>query len=561
MAETAQTIVIIGGVAGGASAAARARRCNEHARIIMFEKDEHVSFANCGLPYFIGGEIEQRSKLLVATPELFESRFRIETRTRHLVTAVNPAQKSVTVRDIEADREFEQPWDRLILAPGAVPIVPPIDGADADNVYTLRNLADADRIGEGIDGTSISRAVVVGAGFIGLEMVEQLHRRGIPCDLVELQQQVLPPLDVELSRRVEEELREHNVGLHLGDGISGLDVENGRASAVILSSGARLNADLVILGIGVRPHVELAKAAGLELGASGAIAVNEFMQTSHPEIYAVGDAVEYQHGVLGQSLRIPLAGPANRAGRVAGEHAATGKAQPMTPPVGTAIVRVFGITAGITGLSAKFARQSGIPNQSVVVSPKHHAGYFPGAETLTLKLTYDPESGRVLGAQAVGRAGIDKRIDVIATALRFAASVFDLAGLDLAYAPPFGAAKDPVHMAAFAACNDLEGLAEVIDIDADLSGHCVLDVRTQSEVERMSLTGSRHIPLHELRDRLSELDPDEPTIVVCHSGQRAHVATRILKQHGFREVKNLTGGVFMQQFAQPDAITKAPSRR
>ena len=555
--ESLETIVIVGGVAGGASAAARARRCNEHARIIMFEKDEHVSFANCGLPYYIGGEIEERSKLLVATPELFESRFRIETKTRHLVTAVDPDRKTVTVRDLEADREFEQDWDRLILAPGAAPIVPPIDGVDAGNVFTLRNLADTDRITAYVDEASVKRAVVVGAGFIGLEMVEQLHRRGIGCALVELQEQVLPPLDVELARRVEEELSNHDVGLHLGDGIAGIDVEDGRASAVVLSSGAKLNADVVILGIGVRPHVELAKAAGLELGESGAIAVNEFMQTSHSEIYAIGDAVEYEHGVLGRPLRIPLAGPANRAGRVAGEHAATGRARPMTPPVGTAIVRVFGITAGITGLSSKFARRSEIPNKSVVVSPKHHAGYFPGAQTLTLKLTYAPESGRVLGAQAVGPAGIDKRIDVIATALRFHGTVFDLAGLDLAYAPPFGAAKDPVHMAAFAACNDLDGLAEIVDLDAELSGQCVLDVRTQSEVDRMSLTGSRHIPLHELRDRLDELDPNEPTIVVCHSGQRAHVATRILEQNGFRDVKNLTGGVFMQQYARPDAMTSA----
>lgn len=557
MAENSDfTIVVIGGVAGGASAATRARRCNENARIIIFERDDHVSFANCGLPYYIGGEIEDREKLLVAKPELFRDRFRIDVHTRHEVTQIDPAAKTVTVRDLDAGTESVQNWDRLILTPGASPIVPPIEGIDAANVFVLRNLADTDAIKQFVATHQPQRAVVVGAGFIGLEMVEQLQRIGIKTDLVELQEQVLPPLDAEMAHLVEEELAAHDVSLHLGDGIAGLDVEGENATAVELNSGTKLPADLVILGIGVRPNVELAKQAGLDLGPTGGITVNEFLQTSHADIYAAGDAIEYHHGVLDQPMRIPLAGPANRAGRIAGEHAATGKSAPMAPPMGTAIVRVFGITAALTGLTTEFGNRMQRPSRSVLVAPKHHAGYFPGAETLTLKLTYDPDSERVLGAQAVGRAGIDKRIDVIATALHFQGTIRDLAGLDLAYAPPFGSAKDPVHMAAFVACNDLDSVTAITEVDADLSGKQIVDVRSAAELAQFRLPEIKHIPLHELRDRLGELDPTAPTVTLCHSGMRAHIAARILKQHGFPNVSNLTGGMHMRQHATPGDVLR-----
>lgn len=555
----APTIVIVGGVAGGASAATRARRANEKARILMFEKDDHVSFANCGLPYYIGGEIAERDSLLVASPELFRQRFGIEVYPRHRVTRIDPAARTVTVRDLAKDEERTQAWDRLILAPGAAPIVPPIPGVDASNVVTLRNLADTDRIKRLVDTLRPRHPVVVGAGFIGLEMVEQLHGLGLPPALVELQDQVLPPLDREMARLIEEELQRHDIPLHLGDGIARIELgADGSATGITLDSGRQLPADLVILGIGVRPQVELAREAGLQLGPGGGIAVNEFMQTSVPDIYAVGDAVEYQHGVFGQPMRIALAGPANRAGRLAGEHAATGISAPMTPPMGTAIVRVFSLAAAIMGASAKAARRMQLANRSVLVSPKHHAGYFPGGQTITLKLTYDPASGKVLGAQAVGEAGVDKRIDVVAACLKFGATVEDLAGLDLAYAPPYGSAKDPLHMAAFTAGNDLAGLTPIAEVDADLQGVQVVDVRSPREFDAFHLQDSHHIPLEQLRsDYGRELDPSRPTVTLCHSGQRGHVAARILRQHGFSDVRNLTGGIRMRRYARPEDVVSS----
>ncbi len=561
-----RTIVIVGGVAGGASAATRARRCNEHARIILFEKDEHVSFANCGMPYFIGGEIRDRDKLLVATPELLRRRFKIDVRTGHEVTAIDRQRRVVRFRRGGSEESLEQPYDRLILATGAAPIRPPIAGLDASNVFTLRNLADMDRIREaaralaapGGAGRAERRAVVVGAGFIGLEMVEQLARLGIRTSLVELMPQVLPPLDPEMAHIIEAELKRHDVDLHLGDGIEGLRLapagssgSMGRslATGVTLSSGATIDADMVILGIGVRPNTELASAAGLALGKMGGITIDQHGRTSDPNVYAVGDAVEYIHGITGTPMRIALAGPANRAGRIAGQHAATDAALGMSPVVGTAIVRVFDQTAAATGLSVKLAPRLNQTARSVVVSAGHHAGYFPGAEPMFLKLIYEPDSGRVLGAQAVGGAGVDKRIDVIATAMHFRATVRDLAGLDLAYAPPYGSAKDPVHMAAFTACNELDGLASFVQPDAELEGLQVVDVRTDAEVERNPLPGALHVPIDDLRERIGEIDAAKPTVTVCHSGLRAYNAARILMQHGVRDVRVMTGSMSMRRHA------------
>lgn len=545
-------IVIVGGVAGGASAATRARRLNERAQIILFEKDAHVSFANCGLPYYIGGEIARRDKLLVASPELLERRFGIEVRTRQEVTAIDRQRRVVHVLDHATGRRYEQPYDRLILAPGASPIVPPMEGADAVNVFTLRNLADADAILRYIAEHQPKRAVVVGAGFIGLEMVEQLVRRELSVSLVELQEQVLPPLDPEMAQPLREELERHGVELYLGEGIAGLSVQDGQAVAVRLDSGRELPAELVLLGLGVRPNVQLARDAGLTLGPQDGIAVNEYMQTSDPAIYAVGDAVEYVFGPTDQPMRIPLAGPANRAGRLAGEHAATGRGAPMAPVMGTAIVRVFGQTAASTGLSVKLARRLGVAARSVTILANHHAGYFPGAHPITLKLIYAPDDGRILGAQAVGWAGVDKRIDVIATAMRFGGTVRDLAGVDLAYAPPYGSAKDPVHVAAFAACNQLDGLVDFAEPDEDLSQAQVLDVRTDREVTASPLTGvghAIHIPLDELRDRLNELDRTGPIVAVCASGVRSYVAARLLREHGFERARSLSGGQILRHRA------------
>ncbi|MFH1302209.1 MAG: FAD-dependent oxidoreductase [Planctomycetota bacterium] len=553
MSETERLkVVIVGGVAGGASAAARARRCHEAAEIILFEKDEYVSFANCGLPYFIGEEIVERSKLIVATPELFKQRFNIDVRTKHLVQAINYDRKTVTVLNQETGVSFEETWDRLILSMGAAPLIPPLPGIDADNVFTLRNLNDADTIKDFIKQHNCQRAVVVGAGFIGLEMVEQLHHLKLETELVELQPQVLPPLDPEMARLVQNELTAHGVKLHLGTAVETVNVEGSTAVGVTLGNGTAIAADIVILGIGVAPAIGLAKAAGIEIGNRGGISVNEFMQTSHPHVYAVGDAVEYMHGVLEQPQRIPLAGPANRAGRIAGQHAVTANADAMISPVGTAIVRVFGVTAAMTGLSKKSAERSQRNNRSVIVIPKHHAGYYPGAETLFLKLTYDPGTEQILGAQAVGKEGVDKRIDVIATALKFKGTIRDLAGLDLAYAPPFGSAKDPIHMAAFVAGNDLDNLTSIVEVDADLSEFQILDVRSLKEVETFSFSEITHIPVDELRGRLHELDTTRPIITVCHTGMRAYVAARILQQSGFKNVQNLTGGMLMQRYARPE---------
>lgn len=556
-------IVVVGGVAGGASAATRARRLNEAASITIYEKDEYVSFANCGLPYFIGGEIPARDSLLLVSPELLRRRFRIDVNVRHEVTSIDRSRRTVTVLDRDAGRSFEKTYDKLILAPGASPIVPPIPGTSAENVFCLRNVPDADRIKAWLDdpgsrqpyveGAAPRHAVVVGAGYIGLEMVEQLVGLGVDVTLVELQDQVLPLLDPEMARSLQEELTRRGVRVLVGDSVAAIDDEGGRARSVRLGSGRELPVDVVILGVGVRPNVHLAQSAGLEIGEDGGIRVSDTLQTSDPDVYAVGDAVEYVFGPTGESRRIPLAGPANRAGRIAGEHAATGRtATRLAPVLGTSAVRVFSLTAGMTGLSLSAARRAGKSAEAVTVRALHHVGYYPGAQPMNLKLVYDPDDGRVLGAQAVGGEAVDKRLDVIATAIQLGGTVRDLAGLDLSYAPPFGAAKDPVHMAAFAACNALDGVVTLRQPGDDLDGVQLVDVRTPAEVESMPCPGATPIPLDELRDRIGELDPERPTVVTCLSGQRSYIASRILSQSGFASVANLTGGATMRRLARPD---------
>ena len=546
-------IVIVGGVAGGASAATRARRMNEQAEIILLEKDKHVSFANCGLPYHIGGEIEDRGKLLVATKELLERRFRLDVRTRHEATAIDRQAKTLTVRNLVTGEDLQLPYDKLILSPGATPFVPPLAGSDARGVFTLRNIADMDQIKAAVDVSQSRSAIVVGAGFIGLEVVEQLKRRGLRVSLAEMQPQVLPPFDHEMVQPVLQALQEQQVEVVLDDGIGAVLVDdNGAATGVQLASGRKLDGELVILGLGVRPNTQLAGAADLTLSKDGGILTNRYLQTNDPDIYAVGDASTYFYGPTEQQMRVALAGPANRAGRLAGEHAATGASRPMADVFGTSIVRVFEQTAAMTGLSMKTAKRFGIDAASVTVVAGQHAGYFPGATPLTLKLVFDPQDGRLLGAQAVGKEGIDKRIDVIATVLRFRGTVRDLTELDLCYAPPFGSAKDPVHQAAFAACNHLDGIDTLLTPDADLTGLQVVDVRTPGEVARTPLAAAdnpANIPVDELRERLNELDPARETVVSCGVGVRAHVAARILKQNGFSDVHNLSGGATVRNRA------------
>ncbi|MCA9008408.1 MAG: FAD-dependent oxidoreductase [Planctomycetaceae bacterium] len=557
MNEQKLKIVIVGGVAGGASAATRARRCNEHAEIILLEKDEFVSFANCGMPYHIGGEIPDRGKLLVATKELLERRFRLDVRTRSEVIRIDRTAKQIVVKRLADGSEYAQPYDKLILSPGAAPFVPSMDGTNAGGVYSLRNIADMDRIRAAVDQapTSDRKAVVIGAGFIGLEMVEQLVARGFSVALAELQPQVLPPMDPEMVVPLQDDMKNRGVTLELGSGIQSITKDAaGHATGVVLTNGNVLAGSLIILGMGVRPNTQLAVAAGLEIGRTGGITTNAYGQTSDADIYAVGDVAEYLTEPLGQSMRVPLAGPANRSGRLAGEHAATGKSAAAAAVLGTAIVRVFDFAAGMTGLSAKAATRAGIKFHCVTVVANQHAGYFPGATPITLKLIYAADGGRVLGAQAIGRDGVDKRIDVIATAMAFRATVRDLAGLDLAYAPPYGSAKDPIHQAAFTACNQLDGLGDLLDPDADLTGYQVVDVRTAAEIAKAPLTGCAtpiSIPVDELRDRLGELDPSLPVVVSCGVGLRGHVAQRILKQHGFAAVANLSGGATLRRRAVP----------
>lgn len=550
-------IVIVGGVAGGASAATRARRMNEEAEIVLLEKDEFVSFANCGMPYHIGGEITDRGKLLVATAELLRKRFRLDVRTHSEVIQIDRASKVVSIRKWPDKTVYHLPYDKLILTPGASPIVPNLDGVGSTGVFALRNISDMDRIRSAVDALTGAqrKAIVIGAGFIGLEMVEQLVSRSFDVSLVELQAHVLPPMDAEMVVPLQEELNRESVKTCFGSGLSRILHDKGQVTGVELENGARIEGHLVILGMGVRPNTKLAIEAGLEIGKTGGIATNEYQQTSDPDIYAAGDAAEYLSYPQNQRMRVPLAGPANRAGRLAGEHAATGKSATMSPVMGTAIVRVFQQSAAMTGMTVKAARRAGLECRSVTVIAGQHAGYFPDAHPITLKIVYEPETGRILGAQATGRDGVDKRIDVIATAMAFGGTVRDLTGLDLAYAPPFGSAKDPIHQAAFTACNEMDGLGSMLDVDTDLSGWQVVDVRTPGEIAKAPITGCGKvaaIPVDDLRTRILELDPAKPTVICCGVGVRGHVAQRILLQRGFRNVVNLSGGATLRRRAVPE---------
>ncbi len=536
-------IVIVGGVAGGMSAATRARRMNEHASITVLEKGNYISFANCGLPYYLAGRIQSQDKLLLTNPQLVRKRFNIDVRIRHEAIRVDRQAKVVGGVDHATGKAFELPYDKLILAPGADAIVPPIDHVKAPNVFVLRSMEDTFAIEQWMKTRKPAKAVIVGAGFIGLEMAEALREKGIAVTLVEKAPHVLPPLDPQLVPWVEQELAKHEVRVIAGTGLSDLVGSGDLATAVELEDGRQIEADMVLLSIGVRPNTRLAKEAGLAIGPSGAIAVDAFMRTSDHDIYAVGDVAEVVHAVTGKPARIPLAGPANRHGRTAGEHAATGEARPAGRVLGTAIVGVFDIAAGVTGLGEKAARDAGFDIDTAYVHPAHHAGYYPGAQQMHLKLIYDRPTGRILGAQAVGGEGIDKRLDVIATAIHFGGTIDDLTDLDLAYAPQFGSAKDPIHMAAFVAQNQQRGLTPAVD--PGISGEMLLDVRTPEEFAKGTLPGAVNIPVDELRGRLAELDKGRPMAVFCQVGQRGHLATRILRQNGFEKVRNIKGGYLL----------------
>jgi NADPH-dependent 2,4-dienoyl-CoA reductase/sulfur reductase-like enzyme/rhodanese-related sulfurtransferase len=546
-------LLIVGGVAGGASAAARARRLSEEAEIIVFERGPDVSFANCGLPYYIGGEIVDRGKLLVVTPERLESRFKLDVRVRSSVEAIDRAGKKIRVRDLASGREYEETYDKLILAPGAAPLRPPIPGIDLPGVFTLRNLQDVDRIKQTVD-QGVREAVVVGAGFIGLEMVENLIHRGIATTVVELQDQVLPPLDKEMTAPIAQQLAAKGVSVLLGQSAERFE-KTPHGSQVQLNSGARLDAQLVILGVGVRPESKLAVDAGLEVSPRGGIRVNEHLQTSDPDIYAVGDAIEVTDFVTGAAAQIPLAGPANRQGRIAADHI-FGLPSRYRGTQGTAIVRVFELTAAMTGASEKTLKRLERAYRKVYVHPAHHAGYYPGAETMTLKLLFDPRDGKILGAQGVGGAGVDKRIDVLAVAIQAGMTVFDLEEMELAYSPQYGSAKDPVNMAGFVATGMVRGEHPQADIESVLAATpeeqpFLLDVRTAQEFAAGHIPGAVNIPIDELRSRRESLPRDREIAAYCQVGQRGYLATRILLQAGFQAV-NLGGGYKTYRLFNPE---------
>ncbi|BDG48585.1 CoA-disulfide reductase [Parageobacillus sp. KH3-4] len=535
-------IVIVGGVAGGATAAARLRRLSEKYQIIMFERGEYISFANCGLPYYIGEVITDRNKLLVQTVEGMAKRFRIDVRHLSEVTAIHRDRKTVTVKNIRTGEEYEETYDTLILSPGAKPMIPPIFGIHETNMlFALRNLSDTDKIKAYVDHKKPKSAVVIGGGFIGVEMAENLVKRGVNVTLVEMANQVLAPIDYEMASIVHAHMRENGVNLILEDGVKAFE-DNGRR--VVLNSGRTLETDMIILAIGVQPESQLAKNAGLELGVRGTIKVNEYLQTSDPNIYAIGDAIEVKNYIHGFATFVPLAWPANRQGRLVADHI-HGLDVKYNGTLGTAIVKIFELTVAATGSNEKTLKQLGIPYEVVHVHPMSHASYYPNATQMTLKLIFDKETGKIYGAQAVGKDGVDKRIDVIATAIKGGLTVRDLPDLELAYAPPFSSAKDPVNIAGYAASNILDGMVETVqwhEIDGIVAnGGMLIDVRTPKEAAHGTIPGAINIPLDELRERLAELPKDKTIYVTCQVGLRGYLATRILHDNGFR-AKNLDGG-------------------
>jgi NADPH-dependent 2,4-dienoyl-CoA reductase/sulfur reductase-like enzyme/rhodanese-related sulfurtransferase len=545
-------LVIVGGVAGGASAATRARRLSEEAEIVLIERGPDVSFANCGLPYHIGGEIADRKKLLVTTPERLHARFRLDVRVRSSVEAIDRAAKKVRIRDLASGRDYEESYDKLILAPGAAPLRPPIPGVDLPGIFTLRNLQDMDRIKASLD-KGVRQAVMVGAGFIGLELVENFVHLGVATTVIEKIDQVLPPFDKEMTAPIAQKLRAKGVSLLFGTTAEAFE-QTADGLLVRLNSGEAIPAQLVVLGVGVRPENKLAVDAGLEVAPRGGIRVNDYLQTSDPDIYAVGDAIEVKDFVTGEPAQVPLAGPANRQGRIAADNV-FGRAVRFRGTQGTAIVGLFGLTAAMTGASEKTLQRTGKSFRMLYVHPANHAGYYPGAEQMTLKVLFDPQSGRVLGAQGVGGAGVDKRIDMLAVAVQAGMTMFDLEEVELAYAPQFGSAKDPINMVGFVGAGLVRGDHPQLDMSALLATPpterpFLLDVRNADEFAAGHLPAAVNISVDDLRSRLNELPRDRQIAAYCQVGQRGYIATRILRQAGI-DATNVSGGYKTYELYNP----------
>lgn len=536
--------LIIGGVAGGATVAARLRRMDEKANIILFERGKYVSYANCGLPYYIGNTINNREKLFVQTAKGFTDRFRIDIRTEQEVTAIRPDKKEVEIKNLSTGETYTETYDKLVLSPGAEPLRPGIEGIGSKKIFTLRNVPDTDTIKNYVNTENPKRAIVVGGGFIGLEMAENLYDLGIQVDVVEMANQVMAPLDFSMAAIVHRQLTDKGVGLHLEDGVSRFEEKDGGVT-VHLRSGKQIATDMVLLSIGVRPETKLAKDAGLAIGERGGIAVNDYMQTSDADIYALGDAVEVRHLVTGQPALIPLAGPANKQGRIVADNIVFGNKKKYPGSIGTSIAKVFDLTVAAAGANAKLLQRNNIPYISSYTHGASHAGYYPGAVPLSIKILFAPENGKLLGTQIVGFNGVDKRIEMLAQVIQRGGTVHDLAELEHAYAPPYSSAKDPVNMAGFVAENILNKKSRIIQWRelAELPADTIrIDVRTHDEYKLGTIPGFINIPVDELREHLDELPKEKPIVVTCAVGLRGYLAYRILVQNGFKHVRNLSGG-------------------
>jgi NADPH-dependent 2,4-dienoyl-CoA reductase/sulfur reductase-like enzyme/rhodanese-related sulfurtransferase len=537
-------LIIIGGVAGGATAAARARRLDEHAEIILLERGEYISFANCGLPYYIGKSIKNRDDLLVTTPKDLKDRYNIDVRIFNEAISIDREKRQVEISDLKTGHIYQETFDKVILSPGAIPVKPPIEGIDIDNIFNLRNIPDTDRIKAVVDSKKPESAVIVGGGFIGLEMAENLMQRGVKTTIVEMLDQVLAPLDFEMAALVHQHLKEKGIACELGNGVKSFSKSNNRIK-VSTVKGYEIECDMVILSIGIKPENNLAKDAGLEIGQYGGIKVDAAMRTSDPDIYAVGDAVEVSDFITGLPVMTALAGPANKQGRMAADNA-MGKKSLFSGTLGTAVVKVFDLTVASTGHSEKTLKRDNIPCLTSYTHSWSHATYYPGAKMMAVKLLFSPSNGKILGAQIVGQKGVDKRIDVLATAIKGAMTVYDLEELELAYAPPYSSAKDPINIAGFTAANILKGDVENINWyeieDLNPDEHILVDLRTKEEIEETgSIKGALNIPVDQLRHRLDELDKKKIYILFCAIGLRGYIAHRILTQKGFKS-KNISGG-------------------
>ena len=545
MEKSMKKYLIVGGVAGGAGVAARLRRLDETAQITVFERGRHISFANCGLPYYAGGIIENRDALFVMTPEKFKASLNVTAKVRHEVTTINPASKTVTVKNLDTGAEVTESYDTLILSPGASPIKPPIPGINDEAIYTLRSVGDIDAIKQRIDNPATKRVAVIGGGFIGLEMAENLHRRGMEVSIIEAVDQVMNVIDYDMAAIVQANIRSKGVGLYLKDGVKAFE-RRGGGLAVCLQSGKEVICDAVLLSIGVRPDTKLAKDCNIELAPNGAIKVNEYFETSQKDIYAIGDAISFKSPLLGTDVTVPLAGPANKQARICADNIVYGNKKTYCGTIGTSIARIFDYTAAATGLGEKALDRAGLPYKQVVTHAAHHASYYPQACMISIKILYNPENGRLWGAQAVGAEGVDKRIDVLAAYIKKNGTISDLAEFEQAYAPPFDSAKDPVNMLGFIAENDRGGLTTIIswrDIPRYVEqGAFFLDVRTPEEFDCGAIQGAVNIPHTALRNRLNEVPKDRPIVINCGSGLRGYIADRILRQNGYKNTVNLSGG-------------------